>query len=394
MPPADSRAVDAHADLLTSRGEFPVLARSTYLVSHSLGAMHRDSAVRLARFAEEWAGEGVVAWRRWVPEMRAVADLVAEILGAPPGTVVLRQGVADLLGAVASCVDFAGPRNRVVYSDLEWPSSHYLWQEQRRLGADVVVVPSDGDGVRLDAQRLVDAIDDRTALVPISHVLFRSATLVDVQPVVERAHDVGALVVLDAYQSAGVLPVDVTALGVDLCVGGSVKYLCGGPGAAWLYAAPHVAERLRPAQVGWFGHARPFDFSFDAVEYAPGAQRFAGGTPPVPSVYAAAAGYRAVLDAGVRRIRERSLSLTQPMVEDALARGFIVRSPVEPERPGGHVTIDPHGDGQRVHDELHRRGFVTDFRPGAGIRIGPHFYNTADECAAVLAEIDAIVRGG
>lgn len=379
----------AHDDLVAGRADFPVLARSTYLVSHSLGAMHRGSAQRLAQYAQTWATRGVEAWRDWLPEMVRVADLAGEIIGAPPGTTVLRQNVADLIAAVASCLDFTGRRNRVVYSDLEWPGSHYLWSQHRRFGAEVSVVPSAGDGVHLDVARLVEAIDERTAVVPISQVLFRSATLVDVRPVVARAHEVGALVLLDAYQAAGAVPVDVVDLGVDICVGGSVKYLCGGPGVGWMYVAPGVAEQLRPADVGWFGHRAPFDFAFGEMDYAPGVARFAGGTPGVPAAYAAEAGYRAVLAAGVGRIRERSLSLTQPLLEAALDRGWTVRSPAEPAQRGGHVTIDP-GGAQHVYEELRARGYLVDHRPGAGLRIGPHFYNTAEECAAVLEEIDHI----
>lgn len=372
------------------RKNYPVLSRSTYLVNHSLGAMHHASADRLAEFAGIWASRGVLAWHEWLPEMGRVADLVGAIIGAPPGTTVLRQSVADLIGAVASCLDFSGHRNRVVYSTMDWPGSHYLWTEHSRYGAEVVVVDSD-DGVRLDAQRVVDAIDERTLIVPISHVLFRSAALVDVRPIVERAHAVGALVLLDAYQSAGVLPVDVVDLGVDFCVGGSVKYLCGGPGAGWLYVAPRLAGTLRPADVGWFGHRAPFDFSFAEVDYAPGTARFAGGTPGVPAAYSASAGYQAILDAGVQRIRERSMSLTQPIVDGALERGWAVHSPYDPAERGGHVTIEP-GNAQQVYEELLGSGFTVDYRPGAGLRIGPHFYNTADECSAVLDEIDRIRR--
>lgn len=380
-----------HEDLLAQRKNYPVLSQSTYLANHSLGAMHQASAARLAEFAGLWASRGVLAWHQWIPEMSRIADLVGAIIGAPPGTTVLRQSVADLLGAVASCLDFSGHRNRVVYADSDWPGSHYLWTEQRRYGAEVVVVasPTRGSGDGFDVQRVVDAIDERTLLVPISHVLFRSAGLVDVPPIVERAHAVGALVLLDAYQSAGVLPVDVVGLDVDFCVGGSVKYLCGGPGAGWMYVAPRLADTLRPADVGWFGHRAPFDFSFHDVEYAPGVTRFAGGTPGVPAAYAASAGYQAILDAGVQRIRERSISLTQPLVEGALERGWAVHSPHDPARRGGHVTFDP-GAGQQVYEELVARGFAVDYRPGGGLRIGPHFFNTADECAAVLDEIDRI----
>jgi kynureninase len=382
---------DVHTDLLRFRPDYPIVERKTYLVNNSLGAMHRRTADRLKEFADLWNDEGVVAWNTWMPEMYRVADLVGAIIGAPPGTTVMRQSVADLIGSVASCFDWTARRNKIVYSDLEWPSSNYLWQEHRRYGADVVVVPNEGDGVHLDVQKLVDAIDDRTAIVPISLVLFRSSTRVEVRPVIERAHEVGALVLLDAYHAAGCVPVDIVALDADLCVGGSVKYLCGGPGAGWMYVKPSVAEALRPSQVGWFGHARPFDFAFDEVEYAEGMRRFAGGTPAVPSAYAATPAYEALLEAGIERIRERSVSLTQPFLEEALNRGFTVRSPHDPANRGGHVTIDP-GHSERVHDELIERGFVVDHRPGHGMRVGPHFFNTADECMGLLDEIERVLK--
>lgn len=380
-----------HDDLLKYRDEYPILARKTYLVNNSLGAMHRGVFDAAHEFAATWAADGVEAWHDWVPFMGEVADLVGGIIGAPPGTTVMHQNVAVLLGAVASALDFSGPRNRVVTTAMDWPGSHYLWTEHARYGAELVVVPTD-DGIGVDAQRVVDAIDDRTLVVSVSHVLFKSAYLLDVAPIVARAHEVGALVVLDSYQAAGTVPFSVTDLGVDLCVGGSVKYLCGGPGNGWLYVAPHVGDTLRPAQVGWFGHARPFGFEWDAIDYAPGVKRFTGGTPGVPAAYAAVPGYRAIADVGVERIRERSLSLTQPLLEGALERGFTVRSPHDPARRGGHVTIDP-GDSERVHDELLRRGFAVDHRPGVGIRVGPHFYNTAEECAAILDQM-AEIRAG
>jgi kynureninase len=385
-------STDVHADLLARREDYPILARSTYLVSHSLGAMHRGTRDRLSEYADTWETEGVVAWERWIPEMARVADLVGRIIGAPPGTTVLRANVASALADLASAVDFTGRRNKVVYSALEWPGSHYLWRQHRKYGARVAVVPADPNGIEFDMRRFLHAIDEDTAIVPISHVLFRSSTLVDVRPIVERAHAMGALVVLDTYQSAGTVPFSVTELGVDAAVGGSVKYLCGGPGNGYLYVAPHLVERLRPASVGWFGHARPFDFAFEEIEYAAGIGRFTGGTPNVPAAYAAEPAYQAIVDVGVARIRARSMSLTQPLLEGALERGFTVRSPHDPRQRGGHVTIDP-GDAQRVHEELIARGFVIDHRPGFGIRVGPHFYNTAEECAAVLDEMENVRRG-
>lgn len=381
-----------HEELTRRRADFPILASSTYLVNHSLGAMHRDVPGRLAGYAAAWADRGVQAWPDWAGEMTAVADQVGRILGAPAGSVVLRPNAAEALAAVASSLDFSG-RAKVVYPDLEWPGTHYFWTEHARYGAEATPVAVSDDGVEVDIERLVDAIDERTALVHLSHVLFRTSTLLDVPAVVERAWEVGALVLLDAYQSAGSMPVEVERLGVDFCLGGSVKYLCGGPGNGWLYVRPALAETLRPATVGWWGHARPFDFEFGALEPAPGALRFAGGTPNVPAAFAAAPGYAAVLDAGLDRIRERSQSLTQPLVDGALDRGWTVRSPRAADRRGGHVTIDP-GDSLRVHDELLARGFVVDHRPDAGIRIAPHFYNTAEECTAVLAAMAEVAGDG
>jgi kynureninase len=382
--------VSVHDALLERRADYPILGKKTYLINNSLGAMHRGVYDALASYAAAWESDGVEAWHDWLPKMTGVADLLGSIIGAPPGTTVMHQNVAALLGAVASCLDFSGPRNRVVTTAMDWPGSHYLWTEQARYGAALTVVPSD-DGVSVDAHRVVDEIDERTLVVSVSHVLFKSSYVLDVAPIVRRAHEVGALVVLDSYQAAGIVPFSVTDLGVDFCVGGSVKYLCGGPGNGWLYVSPSVAETLRPSQVGWFGHARPFGFEWAGIDYAPGVSRFTGGTPGVPAAYAAVPGYTAVAEVGVGRIRERSVSLTQPLLEGALERGFTVRSPHDPARRGGHVTIDP-GDSQRVHDELLRRGFAVDHRPGVGIRVGPHFYNSADECTAILDEMVAILR--
>jgi kynureninase len=379
-----------HEDLLARRADYPILGRKTYLINNSLGAMHAGSRDALAAYAAAWATDGVEAWNHWLPKMTEVADLVGSIIGAPPGSTVMHQNVAALLGALASALDFSGPRNKVVTTAMDWPGSHYLWTEHTRYGADLVVIPSD-DGIGVEAQRVVDAIDERTLVVSVSHVLFKSAYVMDLAPIVARAHDVGAIVVLDSYQAAGIVPFSVTELGVDACVGGSVKYLCGGPGNGWLYVAPSIAGSLRPAQVGWFGHARPFGFEWDAIAYAPGVARFMGGTPGVPAAYAAVPGYQAIRDIGVPTITERSVSLTQPLLEGALERGFTVRSPHDPARRGGHVTIDP-GDSERVHDELLRRGFSVDHRPGVGIRVGPHFYNTAEECTAILDQMVDILR--
>jgi len=382
-----------HEELLERRDDYPILGRSTYLINNSLGAMHRETRLRLQEYADLWDTQGVVAWDTWFPEMTHVANLVGATIGAPPGTTVLRQSVADAITAVASCFDLGAARNRIVTTAADWPGTHYFWTEQcARHGGELVVVPFEDDGLTIDVDQIVDAIDERTLLVSVSLVQFRTSALLELAPVVAAARQRGALVLLDAYQAVGAVPVDVVSSDVDFCVGGSVKFLCGGPGNGWLYVRPDLAETLRPAAVGWISHEQPFEFRWDAISYAPGVMRFAGGTPNVPAAYAAQPGYQAIVDVGVERVRERSMSLTQPLLEGALERGFVVRSPYDAKRRGGHVTIDP-GDSERVHHELIARRFVVDHRPGSGVRVAPHFYNTSDECEAILDEMAAIRAG-
>ncbi len=382
---------DVHPELAERRSDYPILATTTYLASHTLGAMHRQTPERLARYAELWATQGITSWDTWMPELTRVADQIGAIIGAPAGTTVLRANVADALATLLSCFDFGGRRNRIVYADeVEWPGSHYLLTEYQRYGADVVTVPiSDDGGVTVDEARLAETIDGRTALVYVSAVLFRTSTVLDLAPIVAKAHEAGAIVVLDAYQAAGAVPLDVVALGVDVCLGGSVKYLCGGPGAGWMYVAEDLVDTLRPSAVGWFGHARPFDFEFAEVRYSPGIGRFTGGTPNVAAAYAASPGYQAVLDIGVQRIRERSQSLTQRLVAAAVGHGWEVHSPLQAERRGGHVAFDP-GNAQRIHDRLLERGVVVDVRPGVGLRAAPHFYSTVEEIDALVDHVAEI----
>jgi kynureninase len=367
------------------RGRFPILERTTYLINHSLGAMPAAAEDRLLDYAREWRDRGVRAWMEgWWETSMSLGDKLGGIIGAPAGSTVMHQNVAVAQAVVLSCFEFEPPRNRIVYGEGEFPSVRYLYQAQRRRGADVDIVP--------DAAAVADAIDERTLLVPISHVLFRTGEIQDVESVIRRAHEVGALVVLDAYQSVGTVPLDVTALGVDFAVGGSVKWLCGGPGAGWLYVRPGLAERLEPAVTGWQAHARPFGFEPEH-EYAEGSARFLTGTPNVPALYAASAGYDLVAEVGVEAIRAQSMRQTALFVALCDRAGFEVVSPREPERRGGSVVVRTP-EFEAVQRELDARDILCDARPDAGIRLGPHFFNTDDEIGFAVEQMAQIVETG
>ena len=376
-------------DLSEWRSEFPILDTCTYLVSHSLGAMPRRTAAYLQEFADTWSSRGVRAWHEgWWEIGRTTGDLLAPILGVPAGTISMHQNVTVAMGIIGSCFTYDSTRRRIVMSDLEFPSNMYLFDGFRRYGAEVVVVRSK-DTVRVDLDRLIDAIDERTLLVPLSCVLFRSAAIQNVAAVIDKAHSVGAHVILDVYQAAGTVPLAIEALGADFAVGGSVKWLCGGPGAGYLYVRPDLAAVLRPGFIGWAAHARPFAFEIGAADYAMAPERFQSGTPNVPSLYSARAGYEIVAEIGVPAIRARSLALTRRLMDQATAAGYRLNTPVRDDERGGAVIVDVP-NAEAVSQGLLAENVIVDYRPGAGIRMAPHFYNTeadVDHAMAVLREI-------
>jgi len=372
-------------ELAEYRDRFPILESTTYLINHSLGAMPAEAERRLAQFAAEWRTRGARAWGEgWWDTAFRVGDLVGGIVGAPPGSTVMHQNVTVAEAIVLSCFDLKPPRNRIVFEEGLFPSVRYVQQAWARFGADVVVCP--------DAEAVIDAIDERTLLVPVSHVLYKSAEIQDVEAIAATAHSVGAHVCLDAYQSAGAVPLDVTALGIAFCVGGSVKWLCGGPGAGWLYVRPDLAEQLEPAFAGWQAHARPFAFE-DEMDPAPGAGRFLTGTPVVAANYAASAGYEIIAEIGVDRIRANSMRQTALLVELVDEAGFELTSPRDPAVRGGSVVFRVP-DFQAVHAELARRNIICDTRPDAGIRFGPHFFTSDDEIRFAVSQVQEILASG
>ena len=370
--------------LLHWRDEFPILRDTTYMISHSLGAMPKRTCDRMSEFTETWATRGIRAWEEgWWDLPVTVGNLIGSLIGAGAGEVVMHQNVSVCQSVILSCFDWRAGRNKIVTDELNFPSNLYLFQGVARQGARVVTVPSQ-DGVTVPLDALLQAIDEETRLVSVSHVIFKSSSVQNLAAIAKKAHSVGALIVADLYQSTGTVPVDVQALDLDFATGGSVKWLCGGPGAAYLYVRPSLWPVLEPAVTGWQAHREPFAFSAGEMDYAPDAYRFLSGTPNVPALYSARSGYEIVNEIGVPAIREKSQRQTERLIALADEAGLRVACPRNPVERGGTVTLAV-AEGKAVVKELAARNILVDYRPGAGIRIAPHFY-TADE------ELDLTIR--
>ena len=377
--------------LLQYRAEFPILERTTYLISNSLGAMPRGVYEALKGYADTWAMRGVRAWEeRWWMLAAEVGDEIGALMNAPKGSVSTHQNVTTCQAVVASCFDFSGKRNKVVYSDMNFPSVMYFWEAQQSRGVRVHMVKTD-DGITVPLERLLDAIDETTLLVPISHVVFRSAFIQDARAIIDKAHKVGAMVVLDTFQSLGTVPVDVQALNADFACGGVLKWLCGGPGVGYLYVRPDLGNKLEPKLTGWTGHQDPFAFEGGAIRYTGPPYRFMNGTPHVPALEAARPGLKIIAEAGIERIREKSKRQTGRLIELASKHGWRVNTPRDAEKRGGTVSIDMPA-AQEVCRELLKREILVDYRPKAGVRMSPHFYNTDEELEMGINAVEEILQ--
>jgi kynureninase len=382
-------------DLLRYRPEFPILERTNYLISNSLGAMPRAVYDALRGYADIWATRGVRAWEeRWWMLALEVGNELGALMNAPKDSVSVHQNVTTCQAVVASCFDFGAKeqakRNKIVYSDMNFPSVMYFWEAQRQYGAQVHMVKTD-DGITVPTDRLLDAIDEHTLLVPISHVIFRSAYINDAKAIIEKAHKVGAHVVLDTFQSLGTVPVDIQSLNADFACGGVLKWLCGGPGVAYLYVRPDLGKKLEPKLTGWFAHQNSFDFATGPIRYADPPFRFMNGTTQIPALEAARPGIKIIQEVGVGKIREKSKRQTSRLIEFADRNGWRINTPRDPERRGGTISIDVP-NGQQVSRELLARDILVDWRPKAGVRFSPHFYNTDDEIDAAMAALSEILK--
>ncbi len=373
---------------LELRAQFPMLATSTYLVSHSMGAAPLAAKAALEAYWEEWAAEGPEAWEMWLPRIAEIADGIGAIVGAPAGSVFLGPNVSVMQAAIATCLDFNGERNEVVYEALQFPSVTYVWKEWERYGARVRVVPSD-DGRTIPTERIVEAITEKTAIAVLSHAYYVSGALADIRTIQAHCRSVGALLCVDAYQTTGVYPYDVTEWDLDLVTGGSHKWLCGGPGCGFLYVKPSLLERFRPAVTGWMAHEHPFAFEDAPIEHAHSMYRFGTGTPTIPGYVVAKPGHDFIRAAGVENIRAHSVRMTTKIAEMALERGLRVNSPLQPEHRAGWIGID-FDDSENVCRKLISERVFLDYRPGCGLRVSAHIYTSAGEIDNFFTILDRL----
>ena len=377
-------------DLEKWRSEFPILSRCVYMINNSLGAMPRQAARHLAAYADAWAARGVRAWEdRWWEMPAEIGDRIARIIGAARGSVSMHENVTTAHMVALSCRRPSGQRRRIVCTAMDFPSMVYLFRAQEANGFELRVVPAEDD-LTIRTDRVLDAIDETTAVVAFSQVLFRTSYIMDPAPIVARAHEAGAAVILDTYQSAGIVPIDVAALGVDFAVGGCLKWLCGGPGNAFLYTRPDLMKAARPSFTGWVSHRNPFAFDIEEDAIRGDALHMMNGTPAIPAYYAALAGLEIIDEVGIDRIRAKSKTLTARLLARADEYGFVSAASRDPERLAGTVAVNVP-DAALVARTLKAREFIVDYRPPVGVRISPHFYNTLDETDAIMAEIDSIV---
>jgi kynureninase len=375
------------------RAEFPTLASGIHLLSHSLGPVPRAARDSMLAYYEAWEHHtSEDAWATsWWELSAQIGDRIAKILGGAAGSVQIQPNASVALSTVASCFDFqTSEQNKIVTGALDFPSMQYIWAAQEQVGAVIEVVHSDDD-ITLSTEEIVEAIDDTTALVALSHVSFRSSNALEVAPIVERAHHHGARVLLDVYQSAGAMQLKADEWEVDFLIGGTIKWLCGGPACGYLYVRPELQHELQPRLTGWVAHETPFEFAHPPMRYSESVRRFAQGTPSIPALYSVLPGLQIIDEVGVHTIREESERRTQMMVDFALERGWKVNSPRDVNQRGGSVMIYVD-DGPAMVKRLSERGVFVDCRPGVGLRMSPHFFNTDEEVLQAMEILTELMR--
>ncbi len=367
-------------DFESYRDEFPVLAKKAYLISASLGPVSLRAQRYLQEYVDAWATEGAPdpVWMEHIfPRMRSLKRTFARLVGGDPSELAITTNVSLALSTIASCLDFSGERNRLVLSELDFPTDGHVWLAQERRGAEVVWLHSP-DGLTVPLEAYAEAIDERTAAVCVNRVLYRSSTLVDAKEICGMAREAGAWSVVDDFHGAGIVPVDVHDVGCDFYTTGVLKWLCGGPGLTFLYSRRELLPTLEPAMTGWMAQQEPFSFDARHLVYHPTARRLESGTPPAPNAFLAQGGLDIITEVGPENIRPRIGELTDYVIARATDAGLPVRSLPAWQRRGGLVNIGVGTDAEKVCHALLDRDVCTDFR-GDGIRVSPHFFSTHED---------------
>jgi kynureninase len=405
-------AAPAHPELLRHRPEFPLLSRVTYLNTCSLGARGERSRRRLDDMLDQWDRLGARAWyRHWLGELDGLRDDLGAMVGAAGAEIALAPNVSSALAVVASALDPVhrgtraslralaatglpvgdGPRPRIITTELDFPTLAHQWLARGPLGVEVTVLRSP-DGISVPLEAFADALDDRTALVATAHVYFTTGAVQDVAGLAALAHGHGALLLVDGYQATGLIPTDLPASGVDVYASGTLKWLFGGSGTAFLWVRPALWDALPPTTTGWFSQARQFAFDVERLEYAADARRYELGTPSMPSAAIARGGLELVREIGIARIRDRTIALGELLIDESRAAGLRLSAAADPTTRGGIVAVEV-ADPKPVVDALADESIIVDYRPGI-VRCSPAFYNTEDEVTATVAALDRLVPAG
>ena len=377
-------------ELADYRAEFPILERTAYLISASLGPIGTRARGRIDAYLDAWAAKGapdLVWFQDIIPAMGDLKRRFAALAGCDADELAITTNISIALSTIASCLDLAGPRNRIVLSELDFPTDGHVWLAQP--GAEIVWLRSD-DGLTIPLEAYRRAIDERTAVVMVNRVLYRSSAIVDARAVCAMAREAGALSVVDDYHGAGILPLDLHDLGCDLYCAGVLKWLCGGPGLVFLFARRELLATLEPRVTGWFATAEPFSFDTEHLHYHPTARRLEHGTPPAPVVFLAQGGLDVIAEVGVDRIRRRQGELTDHVIAEADTLGLPVRTPRDRAARGGVVNVGVGPSAEGICQALLARGVATDHR-GDGLRVSPHFFNTSDDVDRLFRELKSIV---
>ena len=379
--------------LVDYRDEFPVVGRKSYLISASLGPISGRSRGYLDDYLDAWATKGAPdhVWMEDIfPTMGALKGSFASLAGCDADEVALTTNISIALSTIASCLDLSGARNRVILSDLDFPTDGHVWLAwAAKTGAEIVWLRSP-DGLTIPIEAYDEAIDERTAVVMVNRVLYRSSALVDAKAICAIARERGALSFVDDYHGLGIVPLDLHDLGCDLYTAGTLKWMCGGPGMVFLYARRALLPTLQPAVTGWFATREPFSFDTQHLEYHPGARRLEHGTPPAPVFYLARGGLEIIAEVGVARIRDRQSELTDHVIDRADAAGLPVRTPRDRHARGGVVNVGVGPNAGEICHALLARDVCTDFR-GDGLRISPHFFNTEADIDRCFEELAALI---